>query len=408
MSEDILREGLRVGSVFKNEHTLDLSYIPPRLPHREHEYRILTRIFRSLVSEPGSMASKVTIVGSTGVGKTVLARKFCSDLEKICIDKGIRLNSVYINAQEFRGSPHTILTTVASRIIPDIPSRGFSFEEILSFLLKALDDNDCYLLLTLDEVEALLTSKGVKLLISLSRLYEMSMGSKQRVHLILIVRDIEALRNNLSTPILETLQGYVLDLHSYTRSEVYDIVKYRADLAFKYGAISDEALRLVTDICSSSGNIRWAVELLLKAGRYADSVGSRIVLPIHIRAIQQSVVYSIIPVRDNIRNLADHELLLLLAVARISQFSPEEAYFPTGRVEEAYRVVCEEYGVEPKKHTQIWNYMKTLSIAGLIEVKPSSVGYRGKTTLIGLPVQPEVIARSIEDELSRRNFKAMF
>lgn len=404
MSEDILREGLRIRSVFKDERTLDLSYIPPRLPHRESEYRILARVFRSIYDEPGSMTSKATIVGSTGVGKTVLARRFCDDIEKICRDKGIKLYSIYVNAQEFRGSPHLILTEVSSKIALNLPSRGFSPEEILSFILKALEERDCYLLLALDEVEALISSRGLKLLTSLSRLYEMQMGSKQRVHTILIVRDPKAL-HSLSTPILETLQGYVLDLHNYTKNEIYDIVKYRAELAFKGDAISDEALKLVTDICASSGNIRWAVELLLKAGRYADSIGSKIVLPIHIRAVQQSVIYSMIPIRDNLRNLSDHELLLLLAVARISQFSPEEAYFPTGRVEEAYRVVCEEYGMEPKRHTQFWSYMKTLSMAGLLEIKPSTVGYRGRTTLIGLPIQPELVVRSIEEELSRRSFR---
>jgi cell division control protein 6 len=404
MSEDILREGLRIQSVFKDEHTLDLSYIPPHLPHREYEYKILARVFRPLLDNPGSMASKATIIGSTGVGKTVLARRFCNDLEKMCKDRGIKLYSIYVNAQEFRGSPHMILTEISSKIIPNFPSRGFSSEEILSFILKALEDRDCYLLLALDEAEALLSPRGLKLLANLSRLYEASMGLKQRVHMILIVRDPKALRS-LSVPVLETLQGYVLDLHSYSRSEIYDIVKYRADLAFKHGAISDEALKLITDICVSSSNIRWAVELLLKAGRYADSMGSRMVLPIHIRAVQQSVIYSMIPVRDSLRNLSDHELLLLLAVARISQFSPEEAYFPTGRVEEAYRVVCEEYSLEPKKHTQVWSYVKTLSTVGLLEIKPSSVGYRGKTTLIGLPIQPELIARSIEEELSRRSFR---
>jgi len=402
MSEDILREGLRIKTIFKDEHTLDLSYIPPYLPHRESEYRILARVFRPLIDEPGSMASKATIIGSTGVGKTVLARRFCNDLERVCRDKGIKLYSIYVNAQEFRGSPHMILTKVSSRIIPDLPSRGFSSEEILSFISKALEDSDSYLLLVLDEVEALVSPRGLKLLTSLSRLYEMSMGSKQRVNTIIIVREPKAL-NNISTPILETLQGYVVDLHNYTRSEIYDIVKYRADLAFKENAISDEALKLVADICASSSNIRWAVELLLKAGRYAESIGSRIVLPIHIRAVQQSVMYSMIPVRDNLRNLSNHELLLLLAIARISQFSPEEAYFPTGRVEEAYKVVCEEYGLEPKRHTQVWSYIKTLSMVGLLEVKPSSVGYRGRTTLIGLPIQPEIVARSIEEELSRRS-----
>lgn len=400
MGEDILREQLRRETVFKDEATLDLSYIPPRLPHRESEYRILARAFRPLIEAPGSMTVKSTIVGPPGVGKTALTRRFCLDLEKNAYERNVNLKCIYVNAQEFRGSPFQILVEVASKLIEGFPRRGFSFEELLDSIVRILEERNYYILLAIDEAEALLTGKGLRLLAGLSRLYERFTTGNQRVNLITVVRNPKAFKK-LEDPILETLQGQIIQMHSYHRDEMYDIVEYRASLAFKEGAISEEALSLIADISGSSGNARWAVELLLRAGRHADNLGSPIVLPIHVRAVQQSILYTL-PMKDYLRSLSEHELLILLAVARLTWYSPEEAYFNTGRVEEAYRVVCEEYKVKPKKHTQLWTYLKTLSLTGLLEAKVSNIGFRGRTTLIGLPAPPEAVARIVEEELTRR------
>ena len=67
-----------------------------------------------------------------------------------------------------------------------------------------------------------------------------------------------------------------------------------------------------------------------------------------------------------------------------------------GAAEEAYALICEEYGETVRGHTQLWKYVKTLSTAGIIETMVSGVGQRGKTTLIGLPRVP---ASDLEQEI---------
>ena len=69
-----------------------------------------------------------------------------------------------------------------------------------------------------------------------------------------------------------------------------------------------------------------------------------------------------------------------------------------GEAEDAYAVVCEEYGENRRGHTQLWKYVKELSAFGVIETKASGVGQRGKTTLISLPRVP---ASDLEQELSK-------
>jgi cell division control protein 6 len=67
-----------------------------------------------------------------------------------------------------------------------------------------------------------------------------------------------------------------------------------------------------------------------------------------------------------------------------------------GDAEEAYALVCEEQSETPRGHTQLWKYVQTLSVAGIVQTTVSGVGQRGKTTLISLPRVP---AADLEQEL---------
>jgi cell division control protein 6 len=92
-----------------------------------------------------------------------------------------------------------------------------------------------------------------------------------------------------------------------------------------------------------------------------------------------------------------HEKLFLLGVARHFK-QTDSAYMSMGDAEEAYALACEEYGEKQRGHTQIWKYVKLLSVSGIIETMVSGVGQRGKTTLISLPRVP---AYDLEQEISK-------
>ena len=100
--------------------------------------------------------------------------------------------------------------------------------------------------------------------------------------------------------------------------------------------------------------------------------------------------------KNEIVNLSLHQQLLLLAIARKFKQAPK-AYVTMGEIEEIYKVVCEEHDEKPKSHVQIWKYVKQLSALGIIDTKLSSIGQRGKTTLIGLHQIP---ASELEKQLN--------
>lgn len=93
--------------------------------------------------------------------------------------------------------------------------------------------------------------------------------------------------------------------------------------------------------------------------------------------------------------LSFHEKLFLLGLARIFKES-QRAYVTFAEAKQAYAVVCEEFNVKAHSHTQLWNYLQSLSALGVVKTEVSRVSVRGRSTLIYLPRIP---AHELDEEL---------
>jgi cell division control protein 6 len=165
-------------------------------------------------------------------------------------------------------------------------------------------------------------------------------------------------------------------------------------MAFEPSAVSDDTVNLVAGLAEcESGNARFAIELLWRAGKYADSEDAGEVLPEFVRR----AVSSIIPTmkKAELESLGQHAKLFLLGVARFFEEN-EKAYASLSEVEKAYAVVCEEFAAEPSSHTMVWKYAQLLSDLGFLKAEVNAVDTRGRATRIFLPSIP---ARELEREL---------
>jgi cell division control protein 6 len=206
----------------------------------------------------------------------------------------------------------------------------------------------------------------------------------KRLTLICIIRQPEQLEN-LDPSTKSTLQQNIIHLEEYKESQLRDVLSDRAGLAFMKGAVQEQRIDQIAQVAAEEGDARYAIELLWRAGKCADSMGLREVTPECVRKAAVSV-YPVIR-KDIVRSFGRHEKLFLLGVARHFQ-QTSSVHASMGEAAEAYTVVCEEYGEEPRGHTQLWKYVKTLSVLGIVETRLSGAGRRGKTTLIGLPRIP--------------------
>jgi len=373
--------------VFKDESKLDINFLPSRLPHREKEHRLLMEFFDFLLRYPERMAQRVIITGDVGTGKTALAQRFGADITSEANKKNVRLHYVHINCREYRGSLLLILQYAVSVFRPNFPKRGFSAEEILGALAQCLDEESAYAVLALDEFDSLVEHEGSDAIYKLTRLQEMRPGKPQRISLIGIVRDLKLL-DKLDASARSTLQRNVICLEKYSEVQLVDILNDRVSMAFESSAVPDDSVNLVAELAESeSGNARFAIELLWRAGKYADSADACEVLPEFVRR----AVSSIFPTmkKAELESLGRHDKLFLLGVARFFKEN-EKAYASLSEVEKAYAVVCEEFAAEPSSHTMVWKYAQLLSDLGFLKAEVGSVATRGRATRISLPSIPAV------------------
>jgi len=63
-----------------------------------------------------------------------------------------------------------------------------------------------------------------------------------------------------------------------------------------------------------------------------------------------------------------------------------------GKLEQEYAGICSEIGEEPRRHTQVYEYVRRMKLMGIINTKQSGKGTRGRTTLVSLnvPVTPQL------------------
>jgi cell division control protein 6 len=166
-------------------------------------------------------------------------------------------------------------------------------------------------------------------------------------------------------------------------------------MAFELGAVEEDVVDLIAELAfSETGNARFGIELLWRAGKYADAEQAGMVGAECVRLAVSNIVPGLR--RSELAGLGLHEKMFLLAIARYFKEN-EEAYALLSEVEKTYSVICEEMGEQPKGHTQIYNYAQFLSSMKILKLDVASVATRGRSTRVSLLSIP---ANELEKELN--------
>ena len=390
---DVIEDELFSSSVIKDLHALDFDYVPEELPHRNEQLRKIAQIFKPVLN---NIAQNAVIKGPVGTGKTVLAKKFCNSLVTIARKQSKIIEYIHINCRK-RSTDAMALLGMLQHFDQRFPDRGFSVQEMLQILYKNLQRRNAQLLLVLDEADAILKKSGSNLIYNLTRFTDETMKTDNPISIIMISQ--KEVLSELDVSALSTFKrSNVINFDKYTRDELYDIINQRIQLAFHNDTVSDESADLIADIASEWGDARFAIEILWKAGMYADQHHVQLVIPEHVRAAKAET-YSTIT-ETKLKDLGKHQTLTLLSIAKRLK-KDETAYANTGEVEKTYAITCEEYGEKPRAHTMFWNYLKEIENAGFITIKLSGKGHLGTTHHISLPDIPAEIMQEKLEHLLR-------
>jgi cell division control protein 6 len=398
VDNEIIASILKKTSVFKNIETLYPEYVPSKLPRREHQLRQLAEIFRPLILSPGNVFIRAMLVGGVGVGKTATAKVFGKDIKQIATERGIDLRYVHINCHRDR-TLYEVVSEIVRQIGAPIPIRGLSAREMLLALLNYLEKHNIFIIASLDEFNYFVATEGNDAVYFLIRVYDEYSDAKKRISYIFISRNTSAL--DMLDPTTESyILRHTIHFDPYTSDELFDILRYRRDLAFYEGTVDDDILKYIAHHKGvdkgGDGNARSALEALLLAGQAADYEGSQKVKIEHVRKALGLVHPEMVRISDDLSYLQLQELILLKAII-VTLKNKEEHYVKIGDVEEEYKYLCQLYDIKPRSHTQIYEYVNSLKYMGIIEAKVSGKGFRGRTTLISISVPLDDLEKKVDE-----------
>lgn len=378
MTIDYFEDLLKKPSLFKSERKLDNNYVPKKLPYREKEISLLSQLFLELITNPNSISRKILIIGKTGIGKTVTIKLFGEMLVNAAEKRSRLIKYVHINCRKERTS-YKVLIKIVLALNNNFPKRGYSPQDLLDIIVDIVNSQNLHLLIVLDELSYLI-NKGGDLIYSLTRINDDSFYTQQHLSIIGIARDISCL-SNLDISTMSTLQRNIIHFKKYNRDQLYEILKYRASISLKENVISDKLIEIVSDLVYQSGDIRYGLNLLWKATIISENQNLKYITMECIRLANQDIVpfstldvLKVIPIQKGIFLLA---IVTALKKSGSIQVSVLE-------ITNSYLIICENLGIQPRSHSQLWNYLQEFKREYLITMEIKSESIKGRKALISV------------------------
>ena len=380
--------------IIRDDAVFSFNHVPASLPHRERQLAGLHALFGQVVRS--GVPQTAFITGQVGTGKTVLAKKFCAELESAGQAAGRSIVAELVNCRNRDSPPEILHRIITSRFQEHLQERGFSVPQMLNILRGKLQKGRTHLLVVLDEANALLKKSGPELIYNLTRFDEDTGGAQGSLSLILVSQlNVYEFLDDATASTFK--RSNTVTLPPYDEAELTDILLERARLGLHPGSWGREVLELSARLAAEEGgDARRAIETLHAAARKAETDGEGCVRADHIHGAD-AAGHGGLPV-ERLDALEEGPLLVALAIARAIR---NKEFITTGAAEKAYAVVCEERGERKRGHTQFWKYLKVLDAHGVIDASTARES-SGSTTAISLhDITPERLEAMLGTLLER-------
>ncbi len=360
-------------SIFLAEETLDPSYLPSRLVHREPELGVLERRFRASLAK--GLAYHCLVTGGVGSGKTALVRRLAADLERAGRLGNLPVRSAYVNCWR-RASDRTVMLDLLRSVHVSLPDRGYSLSEMIDVFEQGLRRSPQHLIVLLDEASALVRQE-TKLVYLLSRSHEVELGS---ISLVLVaVEDLLPFLDPASRSSFGVTHR--LALPPYDRAALTDILEDRARLALRPGSYDRDVLDQIARIAAPNGDARFAIEILSGAAHTAEEAGADAISSEHVRRAKGSLLPTM--TEDHLEALSTNQLSVLLALSR--SLKRKGASVPSQKLRTTHSALVEELGAPAMSRTTFWRTLKELERDGLVTLDAAGSGESSQVGMDDLP-----------------------
>lgn len=388
---------LRKEPLFKNKEALRHSYTPSELPHRETEIKHLAVILApALKSET---PSNILIYGKSGTGKTIVSKFICRELEKTSAKLGVPVHTVYLNC-EITDTKYRVLANLSKAFGKNIPFTGWPTDKVYNSFKEAIDKKKQTVIILLDEIDKLVGKNGDDIIYNLTRIN--SELRRARISLIGISNDLK-FTEYLDPRVQSSLSEEEIVFSPYNARQLEDILRQRAELAFKEGVLGEYVIPLCAALAAREhGDARKALDLLRVSGEVAERENAEMITEVHVRKANEKIeADNIIEV---VRTLPTQSKLLLYSVILLDEKGDRR--ITTGELYDVYKRLCRHVSMDTLTQRRISDLISELDILGILNSRVVSKGRYGRTKEIRMEIPALGVKRVLEEEMGFRNLSS--
>ncbi len=345
---------------------LTLSFIPPRLPHREKEVKRIADFATRPAAEmnPGALV----VDGLTGTGKTAVVRWVLGRLG---------IPTAYVSGEG--RSAYAALVELAAQIAGTPRTGGRGAAELVTALAASIRGSHGFVVI--DEVDRIKESpRGYRLEYLLASLLRM-----EGLSTVLVTNKLTWEEENIPVDLKPFVLGRVR-FKPYTASQLFDILKERAEMALTPGSWDDSVLQLIAArAAQEGGSAKEAVSLLYSACQLADPHG-RLEEEHVMRALELKEVSR---VEEILSELPLHAKLTMQALLSLGGSALSSDLY-----RRYVRLAREAWRIEPLSRPSFGQILSDLERNWLIELKETR--RRGRPYLVRMTVDRDVVTRVLE------------
>ena len=367
------------------------SYVPARLPHREHEIVEVAKVLAPALK--GDRPSNLLIYGKIGTGKTAVVAQVRSEIQRRTELKA-RIAFVTLNCGSV-DTPYSLLQTIGNSVadpsMEPIPT-GWSLDKVEMRMRELLEARGATVILILDEIDRLVAKSGSDVLYTLANLNTHLKDA--RLVLVGISNDLK-FTNQLDARVRSRLDEEKILFRPYNAQQLQDILKDRALEVFKEGVLDAGVLeRCAAYAALENGDARRALSLLRLAAEMAERDRAKRITGDHVVKAKSRLEQDII--LECCKTLPSHCKVLLYAI--LQAYERRRGGVLTGEVYEGYARLTQRLNLQPLHARSISNYLSELENLGLIRATIVSRGRGGRTREIVVDVPISETMPALEDD----------